>query len=209
MSDQTTPPWEVEQPKVAPSNYFPDVMVDLETTGLQFDRTAIIQIAAVKFNLAERTIDTSSFFDRCLSIPPTRHWQEGTRDWWLQRRDVLNSIMSRMEDHKVVLHDFYHWVGPKKTMWGKPTHFDHSFLSSYFNEFGPQMPFHFRMANDMNSFIRARYFPKDPPQWERDLPFIGDAHNGLHDALHQISVLFHMMDHTEGKGQYENVIDAE
>lgn len=191
------------------NNLFPDVMIDLETTGLCFDRNAIIQIAAVKFNLAERTIDTASFFDKCLTIPPTRYWMESTRNWWLKRPDILQGLWARMEDHRQVLQDLYEWAGTDKVMWGKPTHFDHSFLSSYYREFGQQIPFHFRTAENMNSFIRGRYFPASPPNWELDLPFQGEAHNGLHDCFHQIKVLFHVMDHTEGKGIYAKKLETE
>lgn len=179
-------------------NLFPDVMVDLETTGLSKDHNAVIQIAAVKFNLAERTVD-GAFFDKCLMIPPGRYWDEGTRSWWGKRPEVIKGIYSRMEEPKSVLEALRDWAGPNKTMWGKPTHFDHTFLDSYFVSHGMQIPFHFRNANDMNSFIRARYFPASPPAWEVNLPFEGVAHNAIFDVLHQIKVLFHVMDHTEGK----------
>ena len=78
---------------------FYDVMVDLETTGTSPDETAMIQLAAVKFNLAEGTVDSTDMFNRCLSIPPKRFWDEGTRQWWgQQKREILLDIYARMED---------------------------------------------------------------------------------------------------------------
>lgn len=174
---------------------FPDVMVDIETTGLNKDRNLIIQIAAVKFNLAERTI-SHDFFDRALLPLPGRYWDEGTRNWWAKMPNVLQGIMQRMEEPVQVLRDLRNWAGSNSVMWAKPTHFDHSFLDSYYQQIDSQIPFNFRVANDMNTFIRGRYFPERPPAWENDLEFVGDAHNGLHDCLHQIKVLFAVMDNT-------------
>lgn len=182
---------------------FPDVMLDLETTGLNKAHCAIIQLAAVRFNLAERTIDTASMFDRCLGIPQHKFWQEGARKFWSKRPEVLQSIYARMEDPQQVLKDFRVWVdGQDSVMWGKPSHFDHAFLDVYYDENESQIPFHYRKVNDMNSFIRGRYFPLPQPNWEQDLPFNGAAHNALHDCIHQISILFSVMDHTEGKIKY-------
>lgn len=52
---------------------YPDVMVDLETTGTSPDETAIIQISAVRFNLLTAEVDPN-VFDMCLTMPPGRYW---------------------------------------------------------------------------------------------------------------------------------------
>ncbi len=185
----------IEDPR-SDEEKFPDVMVDIETGGLNKGLNHILQIAAVKFNLAERTI-SHDFFDRCLLPAPKRYWDESTRVWWGKMPNVLRGIMDRMEEPVDVLRGLSAWTGSSgRTMWGKPTHFDHAFLDDYYQQYGMQIPFHFRIANDMNSFIRARYFPEKAPGWESTLPFSGDAHNGLHDCLHQIKVLFAVMDDT-------------
>lgn len=175
---------------------FPDVMLDLETTGLGPERNAIIQISAVRFNLHKRTIDTD-FFDRCLMVPENRTWDGSTLEWWRKMPDVMAKIQARSEsDIAGILQDLITWTGTDKTFWSKPTHFDHSFISSYFRDYNKWNPFHFRKANDMNTFIRARYYPDAPPEFERDLPFVGEKHNALFDCLHQIKVLFAAMDNT-------------
>lgn len=175
---------------------FPDVMCDTESTGLNFDRNAIIQISAVRFNLKEKTI-SHDFFDQCLMIPDNRFWDEGTRDWWLKKRDVLMGILSRGRPVKEVLLEFAAWAGTQSVMWAKPTHFDHVFLGSYFKEHGMSHPFFYRSANDMNSFIRSRYYPETPPEWEYQIPFEGPKHNAIFDCLHQIKVLFKVMEDTK------------
>ena len=76
---------------------FTDVMVDLETTGSNFDRNAIIQIAAVKFNYETEEVSTD-FFDRCLHVHPGREWDPETRAWWQGNGNVLQQIQGRAED---------------------------------------------------------------------------------------------------------------
>jgi hypothetical protein len=113
-----------------------------------------------------------------------------------------------MEPTEVVLKDFYDFVGQGKTMWAKPTHFDHSFLDSYYQEYGPQMPLHYRAATDINSFIRGRYFPETPPKWEYGLPFEGPVHNAIFDCLHQIKVLFKVTEDTVCRQVASEVVDG-
>ena len=182
---------------------YPDVMLDIETTGTRPDTTAMIQIAAVKFNLREEIVD-HKFFNRSLMIPPTRFWQEGTRDWWLKDKlDILQDIYSKMEAPQLVLEDFIDWVNDNRgsnyplRCWSKPNSFDFSFLSSYFHEFELCNPFPFWEATDMNSWIRARFFPEEAPKIEHEIEFEGDVHNALHDVLHQVRVVFEAYERTK------------
>lgn len=172
-----------------------DIMVDVETTGVMPDRHAIIQIAAVRFNLETGEVDPA-FFNQALHIPPTRSWMESTRDWWAKMPAVYAEIHKRKREPKIVLDEFKVWLGNDKVrLWGKPSHFDHVFLSSYFHDFEIGNPFHFRDTNDVNSFIRGKYFPHNPPDFEKEVPFQGPAHNALFDALHQIEFLMEAMKH--------------
>lgn len=166
-----------------------DFMVDVETTGLSPDRNAIIQLAAVRFDLETGEVD-EDMFDRCLKIPPWRSWDESTRKWWSeQNRTTFNTIMDRAENHAKVLEDFYRWVQSKDVkdarFWAKPTHFDYAFVQSALKDVELPMPFHYRYANDMNSFIRGLYFPEAVPE----LPAMDGgaaAHYATWDCLEQI-----------------------
>lgn len=180
-----------------PTNYC-DVMVDIETTGTRPDHAAIIQIAAVKFNLKEKKIDTTSFFNRCLLIPPGRYWDEGTRQWWgEQKRSILADIYARMEDPRVVMQALADWAGysPIEPLrfWAKPTCFDYSFIASYFTQFDIMNPFHFRYSTDMNSFIRGLANDSAVTTFKTD--FVGDAHDAIYDSLNQINALFLATEH--------------
>lgn len=169
---------------------FPDIMVDIETTGTDFDKNHIIQIAAVRFNLRERTID-HQFFDRALMPAPGRFWDEDTRSWWLKdKREILDGIMKRMEPVRGVLEDLQRFAPPDAVFWAKPTHFDYSFLSSYFKQYELSNPFAYYRAKDLRSFTEGLSFPEPSKDWTKELPFTGPAHNALFDTLHQISALF-------------------
>ena len=180
------------------TQYF-DVMVDIETTGTDPGQNAIIQLAAVRFSLETRELDTASMFNRCMFIPPRRFWDEGTRSWWgQQKREILADIYARMEDPKTVLEAFSKWAlesGSDQPLrfWGKPTHFDYSFVQNYMNQFEVYNPFHFRWATDLNSFIRGRAGSSQVESFKND--FQGDAHNALFDVINQIDCLFKAYDH--------------
>ena len=175
------------------TEYYPDVMVDIETTGLEPDRSAILQIGAVKFNLKERTVDPK-VFDQSLSMPNFRHWDMGTRHWWAQKPpSIMQDIQARSQPYKTVMENFQQWSLPSGSLkfWAKPTHFDFMFISSYFRDCDLVNPFSYRDAEDMNSFIRGRYFPEKPDSSiEKNTKIDGPAHNALNDCFWQLKVLF-------------------
>jgi hypothetical protein len=171
-------------------------MVDLETTGTSPETTAIIQIAAVRFDMESGEI-SPVMFDRCLMMPHGRFFDESTREWWLKDKShILRSIFERSEKPEVVMQAFVEWaragIDPANDslrLWAKPSHFEYPFIESYCRQFALPNPFYYRDVNDMNSFLRGRYFPHDPPPFERLIPFEGDAHSALFDVVHQIKVL--------------------
>lgn len=172
----------------------PDIMVDLETTGTQPEHSNIIQIAAVKFD--HRTGEVGDHFDRCLLPLPSRYWDEDTRKWWSGMPTILDGIWRRMEPPNQVLMDFAHFAQGSPVMWAKPVSFEFPFITSYYRELGLMNPFHFRLAMDQNSFIRARYFPEEAPRVEKELEFTGQEHNALHDVFHQIKTVLTVIERT-------------
>lgn len=176
---------------------FNDVMVDVETTGTNYGKNAIIQIAAVRFDYETEQV-SDDFFDRCLVIPAGREWDIGTRHWWLKQGSVLQQIESRAEDPLTVLRDFQAWLckdWPQRTeglqFWAKPTSFDHAFLSHYFNWYGVDFPCHYRYARDLNSFMAGLRGDRNHPEMPEAPPLEGESHNAIFDVIHQINLLFH------------------
>lgn len=188
-----------------------DVMCDIETTGTRPDHHAIVQIAAVKFNYQTGAIGDT--FNRSLHMPFGRSWSEDTREWWSrQDQSVWQQIVQRMEDPAEVIKDFYSWSvidAPRGgfRFWSKPLSFDFPFVSSYMNQFAAGMPYHYRHARDLNTWVAAlRGLGPSHVDMEH-IDFTGKAHNALVDCVHQIKILFAARDGNWGLD--DGVVDAE
>lgn len=176
-------------------NTYTDVMTDIETQGLQPDRSGMIQLAAVKFNLKERTV-SPNFFNRSLIVPHWRGWDESTRSWWAKMPELYQKIISTAEDPAVVMRDFADWSiqpGTQLRFWSKPTSFDFAFVSSYLRDFNQPAIYDFREATDLNSYFRGLYAPNDIDR-EGEPKLTSGAHDAIRDTLHQIKLLFHHAD---------------
>lgn len=170
---------------------FTDIMVDLETTGTDPQCNNIIQLAAVKFNLMTGEVSGDTF-DKGLTFAPRRFWDEGTREFWGRMPEIYNSIIERAELPERVLDDFNSWVGADAyRFWAKPVTFDWTFLDSYYKQYGKRLPFHYRTARDMNSYIAGLIGNPEHPNTEHDIPFEGKEHHALWDCFHQIKILMH------------------
>lgn len=168
-----------------------DVMCDLETTGVSPDENAIIQIAAVRFNY--ETLEIGPAFCASLHIPYGRFWDEDTREWWMGHADVYSDIVKDARDPKQVWTEFANWCrqmegGAPQRLWAKPMHFEFPFLQSYGRMFNDPLPFHYRNAVDLNSFTRGLLKNPAAQPLDKNVPFVGNAHNAIDDVLHQIKV---------------------
>lgn len=176
---------------------YTDIMVDIETTGLDPEHAAIIQIGAVPFNYETGEIETDNMFCKSLTMPVKRFWTSGTDKFWLQdNREVYMSIMAKAEPYRGVIDSFYQYackLDPKVRFWSKG-HLDWTMIESYMLAAGYPMPFDFRQCKDMRSFIAGlngtgQY---EDPEVER----VGDYHNALHDCLTQLKQLFKAKEET-------------
>ncbi|MBC2806627.1 3'-5' exoribonuclease [Rhizobium ruizarguesonis] len=173
---------------------FLDIMVDTETTGTDHEHNSMIQLSAVKFDLATQSVQPfTEFFDRCLLQPKNRFFDEECRtNFWGKRPKIYHQIQARAEPPAVVMRDFVNWVGfnnPKPVrFWAKPTTFDWGFVTSYLRQYELENPFHYRWAMDMNSFIRG--LAGDPTVESHYVAFQGEAHNAIMDVLNQINQVF-------------------
>lgn len=171
---------------------YPDVMIDLETTGTDPGHAAIIQIAAVRFNYETREVGPS--FVASLEMATGRFWDEDTREWWMSKWDVLEPILKVAQPADQVWRAFAAWTRQtspalvENRLWAKPISFEWPFLQSYGRQFNDELPFHYRNAVDLNSFTRG--LQNNPGALPIDKQFklqlVGDAHNALDDCLHQV-----------------------
>ena len=172
--------------------FYTDCMGDIETTGTDPNNAAIIQICLVKFNLETQDV-SPNIFNRSLTIKPRRYWDEDTRKWWSKMPDLYNKIVGRAESPEKVIRDMIDWVGRDQLrFWGKPTIFDFSFIDSYCKDYGLPMPFHWRTARDLNSFIAGLRHNAEHPDTDY-VEFDGTPHDAQDDTFHQIKILFSEM----------------
>ncbi len=183
---------------------WPDVMIDLETTGHRPDRNAILQIAAVRFDLLLGAIDADDMFNMCLKVPPHRFWQEVTRAWHLETEEKINHLqymVDHAQDPREVIAKFIDWIGVSKPrLWAKPTHFDAPFLDSYVLDYGFDTPWKYWEVSNVRTWIEARYFPNKMRITQKEIQNDG-AHNALHDCIHQIDWLFQVYEDTKNGGE--------
>jgi hypothetical protein len=168
-----------------------DLMVDIETMGTS-PRDGMIQLSAIEFNY--ETGELGDMFDRCMTPLPFRGWNDGTRDFWLgKNRAVYDSIVARQEPGEQVLRDFFDWRRNKEArFWSKPLTFDWPFLADHLDQLGLPMPFHYRYARDLNSFMAGLSGSVEHPSYaEEAIENGGIKHNGLHDCAYQIDLLMH------------------
>lgn len=171
---------------------YPDVMIDIETTGTDPSHAAIIQIAAVKFDLQRHEV-CPDFFCVSLTVPNNKFWEQGTLDFWGRNREVYNSIMRNALPPKDVMESLSNWCLPVNNeyihLWASPITFEYPMLQAYFQTFNVMNPFHYRRTYDMWSYICGLYNTTTPPKF--DIQFEGKPHNAIDDVLHQLRVLFH------------------
>lgn len=180
-------------------------MLDIETTGTDPVNSAIIQIAAVRFDYARGEIGPS--FVASLDIAYGRYWDEDTREWWMQRPATYAEIVDVARPAAVVWAEFKLFLdltgpalsGTPERLWAKPISFEWPFLQSYARQFG-ELPFHYRNAVDLNSFCRGLANDPGAEPLDKKVDFDGTVHNALDDVLHQIKVAL-MARHLIGAAQ--------
>lgn len=132
-------------------------MVDIETTGLQPNKNAILSIALVKFdyNTFEPTGD--QIYER-IDISIGRIWDKETEKWWQQQSPeaYAEAVYGGRETPAVVMYYIAKTVKPGSYFWAKPAHFDYPFVSSYMTDHlstNVKNPFNYRKVIDVRSYI--------------------------------------------------------
>lgn len=172
---------------------FLDVMVDLETTGTQPQTAGILQVAAIKFDYATGLV--GPMYNRAVAPLPGRMWDFGTIAWWQEepgRKAHLNKLFKTAQSALPVFQGLTDWLGPSDEpfrLWAKPSHFEFPFLESAYQQLGLENPFSYQKVMDINSFIRALSGNLQLTTHDVEVPFEGQRHDAIFDALHDIRVL--------------------
>lgn len=182
----------MEQIPSPASTKFKDFMVDIETTGLNPGRHAMIQLSCVPFNLRSQQV-AGTFFNGYLTIPAWRSFSIDTLHFWLSKnKSVYDHIQENQSGIVQNLVNFSGFVDEFKStdvpnFWCRRP-FDWMFVESYFSDFELKCPFNYKNVIEMTSFLKGTALDDAMPIVE--IAFEGERHNAYWDCVHQIKTLF-------------------
>ncbi|EOX0113946.1 3'-5' exoribonuclease [Klebsiella pneumoniae] len=169
------------------------VMVDLETMGKKHN-APIVAIGAVVFDPATGSIGES--FYKVVCLESSVNWgaviDPSTVIWWLKQPSEARSAI--VNDDAIPLLDallqFREFVsdnvagGSKKAqVWGNGASFDNSILRSSYDCIAEDYPWEYWNDRDVRTMVElGQAIGFDP---KTTIPFEGDRHNALADAIHQ------------------------
>ncbi|EPU6122898.1 3'-5' exoribonuclease domain-containing protein [Klebsiella pneumoniae] len=169
------------------------VMVDLETMGKKHN-APIVAIGAVVFDPATDSIGES--FYKVVCLESSVNWgaviDPSTVIWWLKQSSEARSAI--VNDDAIPLLDallqFREFVsdnvagGSKKAqVWGNGASFDNSILRSSYDCIAEDYPWEYWNDRDVRTMVElGQAIGFDP---KTTIPFEGDRHNALADAIHQ------------------------
>ena len=169
-----------------------NLMVDIETTGLDPNENAIIQLAAVPFDLNILARGTQAF-KMAMTIPSDRKWNENTKQWWEETNPNVLGEISKDAIHFIeVLNKFKEYVDKFEDeeirFWSNHP-FDWNFLNSYFSSYGVKRPFKYYAFRDLDTYIVALVGESNIKTYkpEADVRF---EHDALYDCILQVDWLF-------------------
>ncbi|YBC54363.1 3'-5' exonuclease [Morganella morganii] len=177
-------------------------MIDLETMGNKPD-SAIVAIAAVPFDMVSGVTDDALFYevvDLRSSAGLGGSIDADTVLWWLGKSDnargeIINSEKAiELPDALLGLSSFVsEFCGEQVQVWGNGSSFDNVILRSAYENCGITPFWKYWNDRDVRTIVElGRNAGIDP---KKDFPFVGEAHNALDDALHQVNYVVAIHQH--------------
>lgn len=160
-----------------------DCFIDLETSGVNPNTAAIVQIGAVKFNF--NTCEIGETFKIALKMPKNRYWQEDTRRFWSSHLALFNEIVKDEVETEEGFKQFINWVNKdmlNPRAWSKPLSFDLPFIASYCEQYNITNPFNHWEHRDLRSFMMA-YYGENLPKLTMKEGLV--EHDALADAMNE------------------------
>lgn len=156
-----------------------DVMIDIETLGLESD-SVILSLAAVRF--CRTTGRTKRLMHQIIDPnQPERSIDADTVRWWIKKPgNAFSDILRGRCSLKEGLMELASNISIDDAVWAQGTDFDFDILEHACSQNGIQTPWKFTLKRDTRTAYDACGF--DPKQIERS----GTHHDALDDCYHQI-----------------------
>lgn len=170
-----------------------NIVLDLETMG-KGSNAAIVSIGAVFFNpltgeLGER------FYKRIWLDSAVKYGEldASTVVWWLDQSDAARAEIDHEDSDSLphALTDFRHFVRDERKcafgeirVWGNGCTFDNVIIANAFKKVDVSKPWSYAGDMDVRTIVELgrKLLNFDP---KKDMPFEGEKHNALADAIHQ------------------------
>lgn len=183
-------------------NKFKHLMIDLETMGNKPD-SAIVAIAAVPFDMVSGVTDDALFYEVIDLRSSEKYGGSINADtvlWWLgQSENAQGEITNskKLIDLPVALSQLYSFVSEfceeRVRVWGNGSNFDNVILRTAYENCAITPFWKHWNDRDVRTIVElGRNAGIDP---KNDFPFVGEAHNALDDALHQVNYVVAIHQH--------------
>lgn len=155
-----------------------DVMIDLETLGTAPD-SAILSIGMARFDRKTGEIFETLY----LKIAEPELYggaSKSTLAWWAEQDPLVRAeAFSGDTQAKDAAASVSRFLKESDCVWGNGATFDISMLEWWVSQFSVRLPFKFWNVRDVRTVIDLSGLNY------RSIPFEGDRHNALADAIHQ------------------------
>jgi hypothetical protein len=167
------------------------IMLDLETMSSKPD-APIVAIGAVFFEPS--TGEIGAAFEEIIDLRSSSQYGKIEADtvlWWLKQSTAARDVISQKNASNLIdgLIEFSDWVGqienPKdRIIWGNGSGFDNVILRSAYERLGITAPWMHYNDRDVRTIVDLgrTLLGFDP---KKDMPFTGERHNAMDDAIHQ------------------------
>ncbi|MDH0354992.1 3'-5' exoribonuclease [Morganella sp. GD04133] len=183
-------------------NKFKQLMIDLETMGNKPD-SAIVAIAAVPFDMVSGVTDDALFYE-VIDLRSSEKYggsiDADTVLWWLGKsenaRGKITNGTKMIDLHASLtrLNSFSsEFCEERVQVWGNGSNFDNVILRTAY-ESCEITPF-WKHWNDRDVRTIVELGRNAGINPKKDFPFVGEAHNALDDALHQVNYVVAIHQH--------------
>lgn len=179
-----------------------DIMLDLETLGLDPNESPLIQLSAVAFNITNGEVlaefNEGVHHEDSIIVDPS------TLKWWLETNaDLLSRLMhGNNHSEKRVLQLFADFVSSFRNsdtdiyIWGNGIIFDNAFIKQRCKYYGIEYPISYRNDRDVRTYVDAYMnrlysdleYNRMKKNSQLSVPNF-EEHNAIHDCLAQINLV--------------------